>query len=268
MTMEPAHAVAAIENALRLAIREVLPEWQERTTREAVAKLLEKAEVEQRKRDGVATSHDLLDYTEFHQLTDLVLGNWDAFKPIFDDKARTKFLFDLAGDYRNPAAHNRELLDFEVELLSGGAGQIRSQVAIFRSMNVDQARFYPKIESAVDNFGRRGFANEFEARDSKMRVDVGDTITIEARAVRARGFEPKWIAAFVVSGAMAWTTPPLSKVKGYGEQITLEVSVSSSDVGEQALLAVILTTDSKHHRHYIVDDVLLFPFAVNPPEDD
>lgn len=47
-------------------------------------------------------------------------------------------LLDLAGDYRNPAVHNRELLDFEVELSSGGAGQIRNQVALFRGMNAEK----------------------------------------------------------------------------------------------------------------------------------
>lgn len=266
--MEPAHAVAAIENALRLAIRELLPGWERDMTAPALAKLQEKAEVEQRRRDGATTPRSLLDYTELHQLADLVIRKWETFKPIFDDKARTQVLLDLAGDYRNPAAHNRELLDFEVELLSGGAGQIRNQVALFRSTSAEQARFYPKIESAVDSFGRQGQGTGGFGVESKVRVDVGDVITIKARAVKARGFEPKWIGAFVVNGAMAWMTPPLDRVQGYGEEIIFEIQAPREYIGEESWLAVILTTDSNHHRRGMVDDVLVFPFAVNPPEDE
>src|SRR3546814_2959680 len=54
-----------------------------------IQKLEAKRAEEDKKRDGITVSQDLLDYSEVYLLRKLIDKNWDAVKPVLDDKART-----------------------------------------------------------------------------------------------------------------------------------------------------------------------------------
>jgi hypothetical protein len=270
--LEPGEAVAVFETALRTAIRELLPSWQSQLGAEAVARLRAKQVEDDKKRDGAVTSADLLDYTETTQLTRIVLQDWDTFKPVFQDQARLKMMFDLVLDYRNPAQHNRELLDFERDLLSGGAQQVRNQVGIYRSTSGSKSRFYPVIESATDDRGRAGKPNQGSVFSQDIqRYAVGEEIVVQVRAGSSRSFENRWTLNLVsilnVGMARLGTAPrtPLAT----GEEVELRYKLTPSDIGENKVLCVELTTSSAYHRHgNWLDDEALFRVAVDPPWDE
>ena len=56
---------------------------------------------------------DLLSYTEFYQLVDMIAKNWEKFSPIFDDKAGTIAYLGSVEDVRNNIAHSRQLVQYE-----------------------------------------------------------------------------------------------------------------------------------------------------------
>jgi hypothetical protein len=91
-SVEPTDALRSIETALRLVIRDVLGDegWLAAAGSPDRAPLEQKRTEENKRRDGAAVSSNLLDYTETYQLTNLVLKNWESFKPVFSDKARTE----------------------------------------------------------------------------------------------------------------------------------------------------------------------------------
>lgn len=121
--------LAAIETAVRLAVKDVLPEWEADYDADKLQRLRAKREEESRRRDGVAVDQSLLSYMETHQLFELVKQHWESFKPVFDDKRRLEVLFGIILDYRNAVAHGRELARFEIALLEGVGGLVRNQVA-------------------------------------------------------------------------------------------------------------------------------------------
>jgi hypothetical protein len=270
--LEPGEAVAVFETALRTAIRELLPSWQSKLGAEAVARLRDKQVEDDKKRDGAVTSADLLDYTETTQLTRLVEKNWETFKPVFQDQARLKVMFGLVLDYRNPAQHNRELLGFERDLLSGGAQQVRNQVGIYRSTSGSRSRFYPVIESAVDDRGRPGVRPGLDVYPMRIeRYSVGDEIVVRARAASSRSFENRWFVTLVDFSqfGISKSGKAPDNVAATGEDVELRYRFTTADVGENRVLEVYLTTTSAYHRHgKWLDDNALFRVAVDPPWDE
>lgn len=160
--MEPTDALRSIETALRLAIREVFGyEWIGAKGAPDEEKLRERGVEEEKRRDGAVVSRDLLDYTETYHLTGIISDNWEKFQPVFKDKGRTLAYFGVIEDVRNSVAHSRDLVPFERDLISGIAGQLRNQVALFRSSEDQSARYYPKIERIVDGFGIEGIPDGY-----------------------------------------------------------------------------------------------------------
>ncbi|MGW4295067.1 hypothetical protein ACWEH1_18695 [Micromonospora chersina] len=156
MVMEHGEALAAVETALRNIVRQIMGDaWQAATGAPDLERLREKQQEARRRRDGSVVADDLLAFVEWHHLTGLIERNWAAFKPVFDDLARTKVFFGILSDYRNDVAHSRELNDFEKHLLVGSSGQLRNQIAIYRGQAVGSSAYYPTIERAWDNFGKR-----------------------------------------------------------------------------------------------------------------
>jgi hypothetical protein len=189
--VEPTDALRAIEVALRLAVRQVLggTEWLKAKGAPEREKLAERQEVEVKRRDGTVVSEDLLDYTETYHLTELVKKNWDSFSPVFVDKKRTEAFFGVIEDVRNSIAHSRDLVPFERDLITGIAGLLRNQVALYRSGAIDAAaQHYPLIESLKDSFGRDGHPlGGAPGRFSRIRLEVGDVITFVGKATDPRG---------------------------------------------------------------------------------
>ncbi|MDQ1083885.1 MULTISPECIES: hypothetical protein [Microbacterium] len=270
MALEPSESVAVFESALRSAIREVLPEWKTKLQSEAVEKLEEKQTTDEKKRDGAVASTDLLDYTETTQLTRLVESNWEKFKPVFQDLARLKVMFALVNDYRNPAQHNRVILPFERDLLSGGAQQVQNQVAIFRGTSGSETRYYPRIESATDQLGRSSVTPaDIYSHPERPRLDVGDWVEVRASAVAARGFDLEW---WIFSGGLMEGLATKTRLDrdpdATGSEVVLRYQMTAADVGEQRTVHVRMASTSKFHRSDWYDGHAFFHFAVNPPEDE
>ena len=264
-----ASALAGVEIALRLAIREVLPNWQDNFDENQIALLEKSRRTENNKRVGVQASTDLLEYLTFRQLADLILKKRAEFEPVFGDGERLGVLLGMLANFRNSIAHSRELAKFERDLFLGVSGMLRNQVAEFRKTREDGSLYYPIIESVTDSFNRPGLGWNSERPDaSRVRIDVGYRLSVRCRASAARGKEIKWYSLWDRFLVENFQPDPDWHFLGVGEDVEFLVPVNEKAVGEQADLNIIAIGDSKYHRHRSWDDVRIFLFKVSPPFDE
>jgi hypothetical protein len=57
----------------------------------------------------LASSAQLLDYSDFHDLKKIILNNWDIFQHFFNDQSVVNTKFDEIEPIRNAIAHSRKL---------------------------------------------------------------------------------------------------------------------------------------------------------------
>ena len=272
---DPATALQAVENSLRLVIRDVLGDsW--RSSISDLPRLEGKRAEDRARRDGAIVSDDLLSYVEFYHLSKIVRDNWDPhFAPIFSDKKRTDVLFGILGDVRNAIAHSRELLRFERELVSGASGQLRNQVTIFRTQKAPATSYYPIIESVIDNFGqigRQGITDLESAVPVPLRLEVGDTVSFACRGSDERGRELEW---FLQTGfERSLQVRPSASKMCRGSSTTIEWQPTESHVGESQFVYVgMRAADGRFRRNKGIaiaweedyDDMRIFRYAINPP---
>jgi hypothetical protein len=265
--IDPAAALASTESALRHIVRSVLGDvWIRELDAEKRAALESKRTAEDKKRDGVTVSTDLLDYTEFYTLTELILKQWDqgfGFKPVFDDKTRTQVFFSFVEDMRNAIAHSRELVIFERELLSGISNLLRNQVVEFRTRDEPASAHYPVVESVRDDSGKTG------SPGPTRRLEVGQQVRFTARGIDPKGRDLQWALLGGLSIPSGWG-PGI--VQAFGNAVELIYEVRPTDVGEEFWIRIDVshTGPSPHHRHSGLagkwDDSVTFAYAVNPPD--
>ncbi|MEE6282339.1 SAV2148 family HEPN domain-containing protein [Georgenia sp. MJ170] len=272
--MEPTAALHSIETVLRTAIHRVFDgdDWLAATGAPRQDSLIEKQTTERSRRDGVVVSTDLLEYADTPHLTTMVLKSWEQFKPIFEDKKRTEAYFGIISDVRNAIAHSRSLVPFERDLLSGVAQHLSNLLSLSETSGDATRRYYPTIEEVGDSLGNVGSKTWSPGDGTVLRLEVGQKVRFQGRAVSARGRNIKWHMSCERVGEMyaeVWEI-------GTGAVLDYEWTVAESEVREFAEYAISIASDSKYHRHTSVvlsarvplDDVRYFTYSVNPPAED
>lgn len=259
--MDPSDSLRAIEVALRLAIRHVIGgAWIDASGAPDISRLEEKRQVERKRRDGAAISSDLLEYVETYHLTTMIKQNWEAFKQVFDDRQRTLVYFKVVEDVRNSIAHSRDLMEFERDLVSGIAGQIRNQVSMYRALVDESSKYYPSIEKVTDGFGTPGEDAHYAIPTT--RVDVGDLLTFEASAFSADGRPVIWYLQKTKQSQYVSTE---RHEVARGDSVNFSYRTTEEDVSENFYIGVVIATESKFHRHPGHDDLKFYRYQVSPP---
>lgn len=198
-----------------------------------------KREEERRRRDGAATSSELLEYVETYHLTAIIEGNWEAFKKVFGDRQRTLAYFHIVDDVRNSIAHSRDLMEFERDLVSGIAGQIRSQVSMHRALVDDSSNYYPSIEMVTDSFGTQGEDTHYAIPTT--RVDAGDVLTFTASAFSSDGRPVIW---YIQKTKRSQYVSTVRDEVARGDSVTFSYLTTEDDVSENFYVGVVIATES------------------------
>lgn len=272
--MEPTAALRSIETVLRTAIRRTFEgdEWLNAPGAPKREDLHRKRIEEDKRRDGVVVSPDLLEYAETYHLTQMVRKSWESFQPIFEDKKRTEVYFGIVEDVRNSVAHSRDVVPFEQNLLSGVAEHLSNLLSLHSTSNDVTQRYYPTIEKVIDSFGTVGGHEWASDERARPRLEVGQKVRFQGRAVSARGKEIRW--------QMSRDRPKELYAEvweiGSGDSLDYEWTVTNSEVGENTEYVISIVSESRFHRHTEVvlaarvplDDFRYFTYSVNPPADD
>ena len=262
--------LVAAETALRDVIRLAVPAWTADLGDDDLQKLRDKRAEEDKKRDGIAVSQDLLDYTEVYQIQKIIEKNWLVVKPVLDDKKRTEVYLGIIFDIRNTIGHSRPVVPAERLLLAGAAGQIRNQLARYRSSLDGSASHYSSIDSARDSLGQDGLTHLANARvglASSVRIEVGDVIEFELAATDPRGRVLEWTLFSSSTPSFGLMARMTERGRKTGTRATMTWTVDTTDVGEQTEVVIRLRNASQYQRNEGYDDARAFYFKVNPPVD-
>ena len=262
--MEPQAAIALIETDLRALVRSVLTDeqWRSALGGGKTEDLQKRQSEEAKRRSPAVVPSDLLQYTHFYELRQIIVAKWDQFAAALGKKRDFEVWADQIEDFRNAPAHSRELLPFERSLLEGIAGAVRTRVTMFRSSQDSDMSYYPVIESVTDSFGHRleqistdgVTAAQFT---TTVRLRPGQEVTFQARGWDPQGRELTW--------GLAAGNRHLESV--VGNEVDVTWTVGESDVARYCHIYLSLTSSGKYHRYTSLDHQVVFRYQVDPPEE-
>jgi hypothetical protein len=280
-TLEPSIAVQTCEDALRqlmsyayseaygaswiekISSKEQREEWNRRY----------KQEVEKRRpRGGLAIEppHLTLAYSDMSDLLGFVKNHWEPLAPALFNRHETRALLSRFEVLRNTAMHSRAPLIFEQELMSGIAGQIRNQVAMYLNKQDRDHEYYPRIESITDCFGYR-FEGVLRIDQISYRYQTFMHLTPSiALQYTCIGVDPQERDLYFSLRTHA--NPQVAPISGMqtasGQPATLEWPISEQDVRiAKAAYIRMSSVGSKYHRFTDYDQEVFFAYQVNPPRE-
>ncbi|OBA71681.1 hypothetical protein A5633_23030 [Mycolicibacterium elephantis] len=271
--------LVSAETALRDVVRAAIPNWTADLDAAAVTELDRKRAEEDKRRDGIAVSQDLLDYTEIYALQKIISKRWDPeVKAVLDDRKRTDTYLGIILDIRNAIGHSRPVFPAERLLLAGAAGQIRNQLARYRAKADGPQRHYPSLDSARDSMGNVAPSSpDFSPPYNRVgppppptpRLEVGDVIVFHLEGTDPRGRDLIWRAHSIPSSSSTSYPEHYPLIgEATGDRVEITWKISENDVGEWRQVAIVLTNSSRYHRHRdTYDDGCVFSYHVNPPPD-
>ena len=256
--MEPTEAINLVEVVLRDLVREVLGDSWTQSRRVEIDKLEEKRREDIAKRRGTAVNEDLLAYTEFIQLQQIILDSWDKFGPALGKKKYIDTYFDRLNAFRNPAMHSRPLREFERDLVNGIVGELRNLVVLCRSTKGPDMEYYPKIEQVTDSFGNNPAAGL--GSDCRLRLKVGDVVKFQCRGRDPQDRNLTWQLRIGRAGLDGKVT-----TEAHGAEVTLTLGITERMVQERLLVEISMMSDGQYHRYGFYDELCDFYYSVDPP---
>ena len=257
-------ALTATENVLRNFIaavmnRELGPQWEDQlgVTPERLLKWCERRAEEAKRMSTGNLETRLLYFADFTDLKTIISKNWELFKDVFGEKRRFDVLLSILEDYRNPEAHRRGLLPFQEQLVAGVCGEIRTQVARYRSRLETSEDCFPRIESAFDNYGQLFPRETNEGAIPTLRVGDQIQITVIASDPEGRPLEYRFNCKDVGwSMRGEWQTD---------HSFSYELEVK--DIGKGFYIGVDIRSDRPYHADRDKDDSRIFGYTVLPPPE-
>ena len=138
----------------------------------------------------------LIYYADFYDLKALLRKNWgNRLSAVFDLELReVEVLLDILEEFRNPDAHRRELLPYEIQLTLGITGKLRSQISLFYKKMQNSESYFSRIETIQDSLGN-SWSNSTSTRNQQnLILRPGQRIEFNVTASDPRG-EPVLYAA-------------------------------------------------------------------------
>jgi hypothetical protein len=256
--MEPTEAINLVEVVLRDLVREVLGDSWTQSRRIEIDRLEVKRREDIAKRRGTAVNEDLLAYTEFIQLQQIILDSWDKFGPALGKKKYIEAYFDRLNAFRNPAMHSRPLREFERDLVNGIVGELRNLVVIYRSAKGPDMEYYPKIEQVTDSFGNNpptGLGS-----DRRLRLKVGDVVKFQCRGWDPQDRNLNWELRIGRGGLDGNVT-----TEAHGAEVTLTLVITERMVQERLHVEILMMSDGQYHRNGSYDEFCDFYYSIDPP---
>jgi hypothetical protein len=271
--MDVSVALRRVENLLRDTLQNVLSrsigdEWTSKcgVAPDRIDKWKERA-AEELRRKGQRDPR-LIYYADFYDLKTVIRKSWQSgLSEIFGDLKELEALLKILEELRNPEAHRREFLPFEVQLASGIAGRISSQVTRYYSQMETSESYYPRFEFAQDNIGNSYSIGQGKFIASTAVLRPGCELEFKLVASDPLGEMVEYamypnamsVIAGALSGALQWNTT--------GE---FRFEVKEEYVGRDfSFLAAARSRRVFHAEDALVfgaiDDKLFFRYEVLPP---
>jgi Swt1-like HEPN len=253
-------ALRATENVLRDFIaltlsRKFGQQWEDQlgVTAERIQKWRERREEEAARLSTGNLETRLLYFADFPDLKTIIAKNWELFKDVFGEKRQFDVLLSMLEDFRNPDAHRRGLLPFQEQLVAGICGEIRTQIARYRSRLETSEDCFPRIESAFDNYGRAFPEGDLDSYQ-RPTLRVGDLIQISINASDPEGRPLMYRFGWIPDSLDAlWQTSN-----------TVSMELQTQHIAKGFMVQACIQSDREYHAGGDYDDAINFYFDVLP----
>lgn len=261
MEIDVTQALKDTENSLRDFIASVLfkkfgTNWIEQcgVTPERIKRWEESKSIEEKRQEFGVVEERLIYYAEFYDLKTILNKHWTEFSDALGDKKAMEVWLDELGRFRDPDAHRRELLPHQKHLAVGIAGEIRTRLVRYRSKQETSEDYFPRIESARDNYGSIIITNEYKALFTKIALRPNDIIE------------------FVITAS-----DPLDDIIEYGigiigmgfnidwqKENMFSVRLLESHIGRDFYVNLYIKSSREFHASQDYDDLVQFFYDVLP----
>lgn len=286
VTLQPLQAIETLERALRQLMAHAFrqrygPGWLESiSTSDQRSKWQAKRDQERDRRAGVVVSSEAgLEFTELYELLQIAWQHWEFLGAVLGKRKSFTPLADIflslaerAEGRRNTVSHNRPLVPFEIEMLSGIAGLVRNQVTLAMSSADPSGDIYPRIEDVADSFGNHvELDDQFRASWERTGVTLapGDVVTFTCVGHDPQDRRLRWKAS-ISRSAPDWGLRPKSVESASGEPARLEWKVNECDVKEEHHVWISMESMGSagdgitYHREGDKDQRVCFTYRVRP----
>jgi hypothetical protein len=251
-------ALRLTENSLRNVIAEKLLErfgnnWIEKcgVTPERLQRWKERRDIERKSLSTGTLENRLIYFADFTDLQTIITKNWDDFKLIFGEKKEFEVFLSTLEDFRNPEAHQRGLLPYQEQLVTGICGDLRTRIARFRSTKKTTQDCFPRIDNAYDNHGHS------HDTSAKPVLRVGDRIEVVVEAS-----DPENLTLYyhftVINGINILETQEWSPTNSFILDLT------QNHIGKELRIWYEIRSDRKYHASGRNDDASDFVYIVLP----
>lgn len=226
-----------IENVLRTNIQFILKDkygdvWEEHlgVSKDRIKKWEERKEEERNRLNGKVLENRLLFYSDFYDLKEIMLKNWGIFGSFFKNKKELEYQLEMLESFRNPNAHNRDLLEHQKYLLVGIIGEIKSNILEYRGSTEKEDTYFLKVDSININGKIHNNQHAVELKKTLRKGDVLD-ITFYVSA------PPNQKVFYSIYGSENWQEDP---------HFIIEIDEEDC-VGDSTLMFAI-KSDQEYHR--------------------
>lgn len=147
-------AMRDIENFLRNNIMYILKnkydnDWEKHlgVSDERLAIWTSRKEEEKKRLNNQSIENRIIYYSDFYDLKTIIVKNWDIFKDCFKERKIIEHQLSQLESFRNPNAHNRDILEHQKHLLIGYIGEIKNAIMNFKGSIEKKSTYFPEYES-------------------------------------------------------------------------------------------------------------------------
>lgn len=264
--MDVSSALKSAENAIRDIVTYVLTkkfgaDWPSHSgvTSERVAAWYAK-QTEDQKKLGRCDPR-IIYYADFYDLETLLTKNWQyGLCDVFGKQKELLVLLGIVGEFRNPDAHRRELLEHEKHLVIGIGARIRINVAEYFSKMETKESYYPRLECVQDSYGNSWAIGEPKVKGTGLSLRPGDPIEFSVT-----GTDP--LGESIEYAVLPNAVPYKFEWKQSGD---FSFVLDTSHVGDVLWITIAVRSGREYHASSElglgkVDDAVKFGYEVLPP---
>jgi len=218
-------------------------------------KVWEERQQEEERRLGMKDER-LLYYSDFYDLLTILKKHWSTcFAAIFGKQSKFETLWSILESYRNPDAHRRELLPYQVNLILGISGKIRTEItSYFSNMDTGES-YFPRIESVQDSLGNTWTfgTNTKDFIHTNQVLRPGDVIQFVVTAFDPLSGKLEYSFERGFVGVTNWIDNPFENIE-----------ITEKDIGKNLVIAIAIRSERDYHARSTNDDIVYFGYTVLP----
>ena len=203
----------------------------------------------------------LIFYSDFYDLKTVILKNWNSgFSEVFGKKKKFEQFWETIEGFRDSDAHRRALLPYQMDLLKGVDGWIRTKIHLFYMKEEDASSYYAKLDSINTNVGVSWAIGDKGIKKFIMRP--GEVIELSVSGSDPEGRNVTYHCVYFANGIH----------KNESIDGNFRIEIEESHIAERTSMWIAIQSNGQYHPKTItgtqikVDDIVMFSIEVLPPK--